>query len=138
VLLANKLNYDFKIYRLGSENVTPMPIFNTCTMKNLIFIILIVFTFCSCAHDDAGFDSISKKEIMDSWGWKIFIFTDEGEFAPVETVKNNFDNSTKVSPIFVDDVLEIYSNDNLFLNNSKVAFKDPVVIADFAVNETKK
>jgi hypothetical protein len=107
-------------------------------MKNLIFIILAIFTFCSCAHDDAGFDSISKKEIMDSWAWKIFIFTDEGEFTSAGTVKNNFDNTTKVRPIFVEDVLEIYSNDNLFLNNQKVAFKDPVVIAYFAANETKE
>jgi hypothetical protein len=107
-------------------------------MEKLIFIILIVFTFCSCANDDAGFDSKSKKEIMDSWAWKIFIFTDEGEFTPVETVKNKFDNTTTGSPIFVDDVFEIYSNDDLFLNNQKKAFNDPIVFTNFNLNKRKK
>ncbi|HEU4788743.1 MAG TPA: hypothetical protein VFS71_03585 [Flavobacterium sp.] len=107
-------------------------------MKKIIFINLIVFTFCSCANDDTGFDSNSKKEIMNSWAWKIFIFTDEGEFTPVGTAKNKFDNTTKVSPIFVDDVLEIYSNEDLFLNNQKEALNDPIVFANFNLTKRKK
>lgn len=107
-------------------------------MKKFICIIFIALTFCSCANDDAGFDSKTKKEIMDSWAWKIFIFTDEGEFTPVETAKNKFDNTTKVNPIFVDDVLEIYSNDELFLDNKKEGFNDPIAFANYNVTKRKK
>ncbi|QKJ64602.1 hypothetical protein [Flavobacterium sp. M31R6] len=106
-------------------------------MEKLIFIIFIALTFCSCANDDAGFDSNSKKEIMESWAWKIFIFTDEGEFTPVETVKNKFDNTTKVSPIFVEDVLGIYSNDDLFLNNQKEVSNAPIVFANLNLAKRK-
>lgn len=56
-------------------------------MEKLIFIILIVLTFCSCVTNNAGFDSKSQKEIMESWVWKIFVFTDLGEFTPTETTK---------------------------------------------------
>jgi hypothetical protein len=112
--------------------------FNTCEMEKLIFIILIVFIFCSCANDDAGFDSNSKKKIMESWAWKIFIFTDEGEFTPVETAKNKIDNTTKVSPIFVEDFLEIYSKDDFFLNNQKEVFNDPIVYTNFNLTKRKK
>jgi hypothetical protein len=106
-------------------------------MGKLIFIIFIALTFCSCANDDAGFDSNSKKKIMESWAWKIFIFTDEGEFTPAEEVKNKFDNTSKVSPIFAEDFLKIYSNDDLFLNNQKGAFNDPIVYANFNLTKRK-
>jgi hypothetical protein len=107
-------------------------------MKKIIFLLLINYIFFSCASDDAGFTAFSKKEIMESWAWKIFIFTDEGEFTPVETTKNKIDNTTKVSPIFVDDVLEMYSNDALFLNNPEESFKEPIVFANFALTKRKK
>ncbi|PZX92849.1 hypothetical protein DOS84_13330 [Flavobacterium aquariorum] len=106
-------------------------------MGKLIFIIFIGLTFCSCANDDAGFDSNSKKKIVESWAWKIFIFTDEGEFTPVETAKNKIDNTTKVSPIFVEDVLEIYSNEDLFLNNQKESFNDPIAFTNFNLTKRK-
>lgn len=106
-------------------------------MKIIFLNILIVFSFCSCANDGAGFDSNSKKEIMESWAWKIFIFTDEGEFTPVETAKNKFDNTTKVRPIFVEDFLKIYNNHDLFLNNQKEAFNDPIVYANFNLTKRK-
>ncbi len=105
-------------------------------MKKLSFIIFIVFTFCSCANNDAGFDPNSRKEIMDSWAWKIFIFTDEGEFMPIKTAKDKFDNTTKVSPTFVEDVLNIYTNDELFFNNQKEEFNDPIVFVN--LNSTKR
>lgn len=95
-------------------------------MKNLIFITLTVFVFCSCASDGASLDSISKKNLMDSWAWKIFIFTDEGEYLPVASPENKFDNTTKGNSIFVEDVWKINTNDDLFLNSSKVAFKEPI------------
>lgn len=107
-------------------------------MKKGFLNILIVFTFCSCANDDAGFDPNSRKEIMDSWAWKIFIFTDEGEFTPIKTTKDKLDNTTKVSPIFVEDILESYSNDDLFLNNNKETVNDPIVYANFNITKRKK
>lgn len=78
-------------------------------MRKLIFTLILVLAFCSFVADVAGFDSSSKKEIMNSWAWKIFIFTDEGEFIPVKN-KNDFDNNGNGSPIFVDDVMGIYRN----------------------------
>ncbi|MDR6846535.1 hypothetical protein [Flavobacterium granuli] len=107
-------------------------------MKKITFVILMVFTFCSCANDDAGFDSNSKKEIMNSWAWKIFIFTDEGEFTPVKTTKNKFDNTTKGSPIFVEDFLRIYSKEDFFLNDQKQAFNNPIVFTNFNLTKRKK
>jgi len=59
-------------------------------MEKILFIILIVLTFCSCVTNNAGFDSKSQKEIMDSWVWKIFVFTDLGEFTPAKTTKQNW------------------------------------------------
>lgn len=107
-------------------------------MGKLFFMIFIALIFCSCANDEAGFDSKTKKEIMDSWAWKIFIFTDEGEFEPVETAKNKFDNTTKLNPIFVDDDLEFYSNDELFLNSQKEEYHNPIALANFAETKRKK
>ncbi|HKO75808.1 MAG TPA: hypothetical protein VJU52_01245 [Flavobacterium sp.] len=107
-------------------------------MKKIIFINLILFTFCSCANDDAGFDPNLRKEIMDSWAWKIFIFTDEGEFTPIKKAKEKFDDTTKVSPIFVEDILEIYSNDDLFLNNQKESINTPIVFTNFNLTKRKK
>lgn len=118
--------------------MAPNNIFIMQIMKKGLLNILVFFAFCSCANDNVGFDSDAKKEMMESWAWKIFIFTDEGEFIPNEPVENNFDNSTKVSPIFVEDILEIYSNGDLFMHNEKAAFKDPIVFANFAETERKK
>lgn len=56
-------------------------------MEKLIFTILVVLTFCFCVTDNVGVDSKSQKEIMNSWAWKIFIFTDLGEFTPTERTK---------------------------------------------------
>jgi hypothetical protein len=100
-------------------------------MKKIILMSVVFFAFCSCASDDAGFDQISKKEIMESWAWKIFIFTDEGEIMPDGAAKNNLDNTIKNKSILVEDIWKIYKNENLFLNNQKVN-------ADFTENKTKK
>ncbi|WP_281228306.1 hypothetical protein [Flavobacterium aquiphilum] len=75
-------------FRIGT--IKPTSIFNTYEMEKLLFIILIVLTFCSCVTNNAGFDSKSQKEIMDSWVWKIFVFTDLGEFTPAKTTKQNW------------------------------------------------
>lgn len=107
-------------------------------MKKIILISAVIFTFCSCASDDAGFEPMSKKEVMESWVWKIFIFTDVGETMPVGTVKDNFENSIKDKSIFVEDVWEIYNNDDLFLNDQKVTFRDAIINVNFAEFKTKK
>jgi hypothetical protein len=108
--------------------------FRIIFMKKIIWISVVIFTFWSCASEDAGFDSNSKKEIMDSWAWKIFIFTDEGEFTPVKKNKNNVDNTRNGSPIFVGYGKGIYSND-LFFSNQNEKFRDPVVFANFNLTE---
>jgi hypothetical protein len=107
-------------------------------MKKIILIGGIVFAFCSCASDNAGFEQMTKKEIMESWAWKIFIFTDEGEIIPVGKVKNNFENTAKDKSILVEDIWQMYKNDDLFLKNHKVAFKNPIVNANFAEIKAKK
>jgi hypothetical protein len=107
-------------------------------MKNLIFIPFVIFIIFLCAFVIGDENRISKKEMMESWAWKIFIFTDEVEFIPNESVKNNFDNSTKDNPIFVEDVIEIYSEGDLFMHIEKGSFKDPIVFANFAETERKK
>jgi hypothetical protein len=107
-------------------------------MKNNIFILLLIFTFCSCASDGDGFDSNTKKEIMNSWAWKIFIFTDLGETAPIQDNNGSFDNRIKVNPIFVEDVWVIDPEVDLFLNNSQLALKDPIANANFIEVKNKK
>ncbi|MBW4361273.1 hypothetical protein [Flavobacterium taihuense] len=108
-------------------------------MKNLVFVILIVLGFCSCTSGNVGFYPISKMKIMESWAWRIFIFTCEGEFRQSETVKKNFDDVAIVKPIFVEDTFGIYNNDDtLLFSNVKVAFKDRVVNPNFAETKRKK
>jgi hypothetical protein len=107
-------------------------------MKNVIFILLVIFTFCSCASEDAGFERLSKKEIMDSWAWKIFIFTDLGETTPVEPVINNFDDTIKVKPIFVEDAFSNFNADNIFFTKQKIAFSDPIEGEKLIVFKRKK
>ncbi|WP_268847495.1 hypothetical protein [Flavobacterium aestivum] len=103
-------------------------------MKNLILVFLVFFTFCSCASDEVGFEQISKKEVMESWAWKIFIFTDVGEKMPVGNVKDNFDNTIKDKSIFVKDVWQNYKNDNFFLNHQDVASSDAIMNYQFYRN----
>lgn len=100
-------------------------------MKNLIFILLVIFTFYSCASDEAGFKQISKKEVMESWAWKIFIFTDMGESLPVDAVKVNFGNTIEDKSIFVKNVWQNYKNESFFLNHQNVAFNDAISNANF-------
>jgi hypothetical protein len=107
-------------------------------MKKVFLNILVIFTVYSCASDEASFERISKKEIMESWAWKIFIFTDEGETVPIESLKNNFDNPTKDNPIFVGDVWEIDTNGNLLSNNQKLALEDEIENSNFAATKRKK
>lgn len=106
-------------------------------MRKRILISVIIFAFWSCAPNDVTFDSKSKKGITDSWDWKIFIFTAEGEFEAVPIGNNKFDDTLETNPIFVEDVLEVY-NDDLFLNNHNMTFNDPIVYANFNLTKRKK
>src|SRR4051812_24829129 len=90
--------------------------------------ILIVFTFLACAQNDVTFDSKSKKGIKDSWDWKIFIFTAEGEFEAIPLTNNKFDDTLETNPIFAEDVLEVY-NEDLFLNNQNMTFSSSIAFA---------
>ncbi|HSD08643.1 hypothetical protein [Flavobacterium sp.] len=93
-------------------------------MKNIFFILLVIFTVSSCTYDDAGFRRISRKEAMESWAWKIFIYTDEGEIQPVDYKRNNFDNRIQQKPIFVDYFWEIDENQNVFLDEHEMVYKE--------------
>jgi hypothetical protein len=94
-------------------------------MKNNILILLLVLTFCSCTTDDSEKVRWNKKELMDSWAWKIFVFTDLGETLPNANAKNNFGNSTKVNAIFVDD-FNNFDTTEAFLTEQKVTLSDPI------------
>ena len=107
-------------------------------MKNLIFILLVIFTFYSCASDEVGFKQISKKEVMESWAWKIFIFTDEGEYQSIELETNKFYNNSKEKAIFVDDIWKMNLKDDLFLKDDKVAFEEETDNAIFEQVKRKK
>lgn len=95
-------------------------------MKNSIIILFVIFSFCSCTSDHKGKVKWNKKEIINSWAWKIFIFTDLGETKPVENAVNNFDNAIKVMPIFIEDDFANFNAENIFQNNQKIAFRDSI------------
>lgn len=107
-------------------------------MKNIFFILFIIVLLTSCTYEDSGFRWISKEEAMQSWTWKIFVFTDEGETQPIKTYQNDFDNGIKGKPIFVDDFWEINLRDDLFLKNHDVAFEEEAYNSSFIVIKRKK
>ena len=92
-------------------------------MRKIFFILSVVFTVSSCTYEHSRFRQITKEEAMQSWAWKIFIYTDEGEVQPIEP-ENNFYKSLEDKPIFVDDHFEMNLKDDLFLKNYGVAFTD--------------
>jgi hypothetical protein len=94
-------------------------------MKNNILILLLVFTFCSCTTADSKKVRWNKKDLMNSWAWKIFVFTDLGETLPIANAKNNFDNSTKVNAIFVENIND-FNTTEAFLTEQKVTLSDPI------------
>jgi hypothetical protein len=96
---------------------------NQC-MRKIFFIFFIIFTVSSCTYEDSGFRRISKEEAIQSWAWKIFIFTDEGESQPIEPTQNNFDNSIAEKPIFANVIWKMNLKDDLFFNMQQVAFNE--------------
>nr|WP_315199592.1 hypothetical protein [uncultured Flavobacterium sp.] len=101
-------------------------------MRKIFFIFFIIFTVSFCTYEDSRFRQISKEEAMQSWAWKIFIFTDEGEFQSVEPEVNKFDSNMKEKPIFVEDILKMNLKDDLFFKNHQLAIKEE---ADNAIFE---
>ena len=75
---------------------------------------------------------------MDSWAWKIFIFTDLGETTPVEPVINNFEDTIKVRPIFVEDAFSNFSTSDAFFAKQKIVFNDPIEEGKLIVFKSKK
>jgi hypothetical protein len=94
-------------------------------MKNNILFLLLVFTFCSCSSDDSKKVRWNKNELMNSWAWKIFVFTDLGETSLLKNTKNNFDNSTKVNAIFVDNFKD-FDVTKTFLTDQKLTLSEPI------------
>lgn len=107
-------------------------------MKKMLFILFIIFTVSSCTYEDSGFRRISKEEAMQSWAWKIFIFTDVGEFQPVEIEADNFVNNIEEKPIFADDIWEVNLKDDLFLKNYELVFKEEADYTNFELTKSKK
>ena len=107
-------------------------------MKNIFFILFAILLLSSCTYEDSGFRRISKEEAMKSWAWKIFVFTDEGETKPIVPYQNDFDESIKGKPIFVDDFWEINLRDDLFLKNHDVAFEEGAHNYNFVEIKRKK
>jgi hypothetical protein len=107
-------------------------------MKKIVSILFLIFTICSCSLDTTTGNGIDKKVFMDSWAWKIFIFTDLGETVPIDNVKYNFDVSKKVNPIFVED--EFYEIDTTasFLSEQKVTFNEPIAVGKSIAFKRKK
>lgn len=107
-------------------------------MRKIFFIFFIIFTVSSCTYEDSRFRRISKEEAMQSWTWKIFIFTDEGEFQSVESEVNKIENSIEEKPIFVEDIWKLNLKDDLFLKHHEVALEDEVDYASFEIVKRKK
>ncbi len=76
---------------------------------NLIFVSLLAF---SCSHENESAKRNFKKNLMDSWAWKIFIFTDEGELAPA---KPNHKIKKTNKYYSTNEIWHHYISDDLFL-----------------------
>lgn len=107
-------------------------------MRKIFFIFFIIFTVSSCTYEDSRFRRISKEEAMESWAWKIFIFTDEGEFQSVDPEVNKIHNSIEEKPIFAEDIWKMNLKDDLFFKNYEVALEDKADYANFEITKKKK
>jgi hypothetical protein len=104
----------------------------------ILFIFFIIFTVSSCIYEDSRFGRISKEEAMQSWAWKIFIFTDEGEFQSVDPEVNKIDNAIEEKPIFAKDIWKTNLKDDLFLKNHELVLEDKTDYANFEITNKKK
>ena len=86
-------------------------------MKKIILVFLVVFTIYSFTDENSDFKPISQKEVMNSWAWKILVFVDEGEIRPVKPILRSFVKNNNEN---------IYEDD-FFLNNKELGFKEAVV-----------
>lgn len=99
-------------------------VFKGIFMKKILFVLFIFFTVSSCTYENSSFRRISKEEAIQSWAWKIFIFTDEGDYQPVEIEENKIDGHIKEKPIFAKDIWKMKPKDDLFFKNDEIAFKE--------------
>lgn len=104
----------------------------------IFFIFFIIFTVSSCIFEDSRFGRISKEEAMQSWAWKIFIFTDEGEFQSVDPEVNKIHNAIEEKPIFAKDIWKTNLKDDLFLKNHELVLEDKTDYANFEITSKKK
>ncbi|WP_348824429.1 hypothetical protein [Flavobacterium aestuarii] len=108
-------------------------------MKKIIGILCVVF-IVSCTYEDSGFRRLSKQEAMQSWAWKIFIFTGEGEYQPIDSEVNKFYiyNNIQDKPIFANDIWKTDLQDELFLNTHEIAFETAADNTNFSITKRKK
>lgn len=107
-------------------------------MRRMFFVFFVFFTFSSCNYEKSNFRGNFKKEVKQSWAWKIFIFTDLGEFQSIESEPNKFDNINKEKTIFADDIWKINLNEDLFLKNHEVAFEEDSDYVNLEITKRKK
>jgi hypothetical protein len=107
-------------------------------MRKIFFVFFIIFTVSSCTYEDSRFRRISKVEAMESWAWKIFIFTDEGEFQSAETEVNKIHNSIEEKPIFAKDIWKTNLKHNLFLKHHVLALEDKADYVNFEITKREK
>ena len=92
--------------------------------KEIFFLLIIIFTASSCSYEEASFKRVSKKEMMESWAWKIFIFTDEGDNITIKSNENNFNGIVIDKLIFAEGDMKMSLNDVLFLKKHEVAIRE--------------
>ena len=115
----------------------PMKPNNYQCMRKIFFVFFIFFTVSSCTQDDTSFNKKSKKELMESWAWKIFIFTDEGEALPRQSALSNFNDITNGKTIFVEDIWNMNLKDDLFLKHHEVALEDETDYGNIEIAKKK-
>lgn len=93
-------------------------------MKKIVVLLLVSFIVSSCVYEDSSFKKMSKKQLMKSWTWKIFVFTDEGELAPIHNSRANLKKSINDKENDIYTAWQKHIHDNLFLKKYQIAFTE--------------
>lgn len=93
-------------------------------MKKIVALLLVSFIVSSCVYEDSSFKRMSKKQFMESWTWKIFVFTDEGELAPIHNSRPDLNKNINEKENDIYNAWQKHINDNLFLKKYQIAFTE--------------
>lgn len=92
-------------------------------MRKNGIVLFVFFIVSSCTYEDNGFRALSKKEAMESWAWKIFIFTDEGEIPSDKMHDNKFDDISLENSIFASGFYGMDLNENFYSKKNELALE---------------